>query len=602
MNCRYSSVDLTQWAYSASKVAELFRQYSVVKNVVILKDPSTNYSKGLAFVEFPSVQYASFALQNGQSLYIDAILLKVSYAKETVMHQLIQQSKLPGSQLLVNPLAAAAMQSAQWSSGAGGFGAAVPAVSHSAHSSSLAPTATTAVTSAAPKAKSKFPLQFETHGGAYVFQTKSGCFLDPVNEFFYCTRAKLYYSARDGTYYTFDQGADPPYKRFDPPLPIEPETSSSGEDAASSSAAAAAPASLSVKDTTVRLPVSMSLGGGGAAGGSSGGGFLKMKNKIGGAGGGSAALGKKVLENMAKWGALQEDDEDDPEEGTASGAATASASVSDAKPVKSASSAAAVPAGAISSAGAPVLTNSELGLLQKTSSPPVAVKATTTSATPAPAAAPAAAASSTGFVCLLCRRQFNSAEMLGKHERESKLHADNLKAQQAAAAAEKASPPPALPAAPQYRDRAAERRERVGGADSPPRSSSDANQHTDSTLSYGPSFTAFASPGGGSVSSGFSYSAAAAAAVPPPQPPRPPLAVFEDASNPGNAILRRMGWSDGSGLGKDGSGKEEAVGVELANNRAIAGSGPLVYAMGSGYRDTARNAMRARFDQLQNNK
>src|SRR4051812_13592678 len=49
---------------SDAQIGELFRQYAVVKSVVVMKDPGTNYSRGLAYVEFYSVEQAAYALQN----------------------------------------------------------------------------------------------------------------------------------------------------------------------------------------------------------------------------------------------------------------------------------------------------------------------------------------------------------------------------------------------------------------------------------------------------------------------------------------------------------------------------------------------------------
>ena len=42
---------------------ELFRQFAVVKSVFIVRDWATGASRGLAFLEFHSVEHASFAMQ-----------------------------------------------------------------------------------------------------------------------------------------------------------------------------------------------------------------------------------------------------------------------------------------------------------------------------------------------------------------------------------------------------------------------------------------------------------------------------------------------------------------------------------------------------------
>ena len=61
-----------------------------------------------------------------------------------------------------------------------------------------------------------------------------------------------------------------------------------------------------------------------------------------------------------------------------------------------------------------------------------------------------------GHPCMLCKRQFPSAELLSRHEKESKLHADNLlklQQQQQQTTGEQKEP-----SGPVYKDRAAERR------------------------------------------------------------------------------------------------------------------------------------------------
>jgi hypothetical protein len=57
------------------------------------------------------------------------------------------------------------------------------------------------------------------------------------------------------------------------------------------------------------------------------------------------------------------------------------------------------------------------------------------------------------YACLLCKRQFKSAEQLSRHEKESELHAENLLNQNQLQADKSSSDN-----VPQYKDRAAERR------------------------------------------------------------------------------------------------------------------------------------------------
>lgn len=96
-------------------------------------------------------------------------------------------------------------------------------------------------------------------------------------------------------------------------------------------------------------------------------------------------------------------------------------------------------------------------------------------------------------------------------------------------------------AAPKYRDRALERRVIYGQPDVPlPSSSAE----------------------GGSGSSTATKRKYAEGPPPPPKaptPPPPPLNPGEDASNKGNMLLKKMGWSAGTGLGVSGEGRVDPM-------------------------------------------
>jgi hypothetical protein len=158
--------------------------------------------------------------------------------------------------------------------------------------------------------------------------------------------------------------------------------------------------------------------------------------------------------------------------------------------------------------------------------------------------------------------------MLARHEKESKLHAENLAKQQKlqqAQAAQQQQPQP------QYRDRAEERRLLFGSeADHLPRVTNpvdvdvlNANESTAlpvaSTMVLATSATVTATvtaAATATVASSFSSSSSTRAG---------PVDVAADEHNPGNLLLRKFGWTDGQGLGKDNAGRAVAVGVELAS-------------------------------------
>jgi hypothetical protein len=89
------------------------------------------------------------------------------------------------------------------------------------------------------------------------------------------------------------------------------------------------------------------------------------------------------------------------------------------------------------------------------------------------------------------------------------------------------------------------------------------------------------------------------------------VTVLSDISNPGNQMLRKMGWTEGQGLGRDGGGMEEAVGVKLAESgagaggRRVTGVGadkgeiipPIEYGgRGVTYKESLLRAAKARYD------
>lgn len=144
--------------------------------------------------------------------------------------------------------------------------------------------------------------------------------------------------------------------------------------------------------------------------------------------------------------------------------------------------------------------------------------------------------------CLLCQRQFKSLEVLGRHCNESELHKKNLQDQTACTAGQTRKQQQTTAAASSqaqeaasYRDRAAERRQ-VFHQPAIPIPQADNN----------------------SVSSKRKY--ADGPAPPPPPPPRvEAIHPGEDESNKGNLLLKKMGWSQGTGLGAEGEGRVAPV-------------------------------------------
>lgn len=433
--------------------------------------------------------------------------------------------------MAVNPYAsaatAAALQSAQWSVN-NNFGGMLPAAA--------ALPASTASASARSKGKPQWPLCFDTNGGAYVFQAHSGCFFEPLSEFYYCPKSKLYYSAVTGVYYRQKPLAAAPsgmltedqLERFMPPVPSHPFVPPSESPPVQSTPAVVVPPPVvQIMDVDepakTRKPVVLSLGIGKRV--------SAKETKVIGA---SPA-------DVAKW-MKRDDDDDNQTEQSRDAQAKAQAQLTQSAADKQQSN------------------NNSNSSSSAVTSAASASASTTSSSSSAPPR----------FVCLLCSRQFQSAEHLSKHENQSKLHADNLAKKKAEEEAAKV----------EYRDRAAERRKLYGQPDVPipeevPRPP------------YVPPPPAMPVA-----------VLAATMGIPPP----PPAPVTADVSNPGAQLLRRMGWQEGEGLGKDGAGISEPIAAE-GTARGGAGVGAAkgsssIYGTGSGYRESLQAAARQRFEQL----
>jgi hypothetical protein len=197
---------------------------------------------------------------------------------------------------------------------------------------------------------------------------------------------------------------------------------------------------------------------------------------------------------------------------------------------------------------------------------------------------------STAPVCLLCQRQFPSMEVLARHERESKLHAENL----AKAEALKASSASSESGAGKYRDRAQERRsQHPSEEEMHPKENQEktrSSKRSDNLSHYGPPVTYALSE---NPQSAFDSSAAP---------------VSSDEANPGNQLLRRMGWNEGSGLGKDGSGSVTPIAIDQEAKALAPGTKtgvgvissipPVIYGDDKTYKESLNRATRARFEQL----
>jgi hypothetical protein len=375
----------------------------------------------------------------------------------------------------MNPVAMAALQAAQWAAAASAYSGASSVVSappsqhqqvlHSAAASiSLANAGTSSTTP-------KWPPNFDTNGGSYVFQPKSGCFLDQSSGFYYDPKSRLYYSALNGAYYSYDSSAgataagEARFKRFFPTAPTDLDDGTSATTLLSSSAAGTTTATTSFGMSIKKAPTG------------------KVTSKQPGTLLGMSGLGaKKALKDIGKWEAVNSNaaSDDDEEQQRRGGGSTAAVVTAASKMLKvSADDAAAaarlkaaadalgsfpssaragraigvdataVTVAALSNSATVAsahtvgaahtlsasFTNAQLeNLLSSTTAASTGSTTSTTTgggggvrSTAAVSGATATAAPTEVACCLLCRRQFASLDMLQRHERESKLHAENVK-------------------------------------------------------------------------------------------------------------------------------------------------------------------------------
>ncbi|KAF8326098.1 uncharacterized protein EI90DRAFT_3281756 [Cantharellus anzutake] len=190
------------------------------------------------------------------------------------------------------------------------------------------------------------------------------------------------------------------------------------------------------------------------------------------------------------------------------------------------------------------------------------------------------------LACFLCSRQFKSLDQLKRHNAESGLHKKNLadtslveSAKKKAVASRQTDVPGATNAdtsTPKYRDRALERRVIYGQPDVPV-------SPTDS----------------GAAPNGKRRQAEGPSPPPKASTPPPALNPGEDENNVGNKLLKKMGWSAGTGLGLSGEGRVDPIKTALYSAGAGIGASkarPIEQSMDMDYATIVKETARQRYD------
>ncbi|XP_013113938.2 RNA-binding protein 5 [Stomoxys calcitrans] len=175
------------------------------------------------------------------------------------------------------------------------------------------------------------------------------------------------------------------------------------------------------------------------------------------------------------------------------------------------------------------------------------------------------------LTCLLCKRAFQSLEILQKHLKMSNLHKENLAkiytSKAVGSMQSESDKESSLAAALSYRDRAKERREKYGECDPPP-----TNPNRERFEKEIKKLT----------------SRAAEAPVMP-----------IGSNNVGNRLLQKMGWSEGQGLGRKNQGRTNIIEAKTRKSTAGLGTnssgGP---GTGDDYKTYIKKMMKSRYESV----
>ncbi|KAK3153231.1 hypothetical protein QOZ80_2BG0169540 [Eleusine coracana subsp. coracana] len=161
-----------------------FAKHAPIKDIRLVRDKFTHVSRGFAFVHFHSVEGATKALEatNGITLEKNGQVLRVAYAKST-------HGPVSGASQS-NSLAAAAIEAASFAQQYDAIGWAPKEYN--------------------PDEKQNNNLEPQKDGSAaahsgFVWDEKSGYYYDSASGFYYDGNTGLYYDSNSGVWYSFDQ-------------------------------------------------------------------------------------------------------------------------------------------------------------------------------------------------------------------------------------------------------------------------------------------------------------------------------------------------------------------------------------------------------------
>lgn len=171
----------------------------------------------------------------------------------------------------------------------------------------------------------------------------------------------------------------------------------------------------------------------------------------------------------------------------------------------------------------------------------------------------------TKMACLLCKRQFANKEGLNRHVQLSGLHKTNLEALRGGSGGDGGDDDGM---GGQYRDRAQERRKKYGMPNRPP-----PNKLKEKYMSVRKEISAV------------TY--------------EEPTKRGIGSDNIGNKLLKKMGWNDGQGLGKSNQGRTQIIEAERrVSSVGLGVAGANYTVVGDSYKDCVKKMMYHRYQEL----
>ncbi|XP_053958830.1 RNA-binding protein 5-A-like [Anastrepha ludens] len=168
------------------------------------------------------------------------------------------------------------------------------------------------------------------------------------------------------------------------------------------------------------------------------------------------------------------------------------------------------------------------------------------------------------LTCLLCKRAFQSLEILQKHLKMSNLHKENLQKFNLSRSST-ASGDSMNAGLSNYRDRAKERRQKYGESDPPVANRS--RERFEMEMK--------------SISTR--------------QPEAPPMPI--GSNNVGNRLLQKMGWSEGQGLGRKNQGRTSIIEAEARSSTVGLGNKSGI-TPGEDYKTYIKKMMKSRYESV----